>query len=544
MGHRHFPGSSQFFDDEHDQGWNHIHPEHPCTNQARSGTSENRSHLYPAENMLNEGMPVSSHWNSSSGPNAYAASGHSLERPHYNPGAPGPSHDPFVSSTVSTFSVPHESYVTFASSSNCNTQAWSNSSYIDQSMENVRGSQKRKSPCATSMYEMGSSSQYHGDRTSSNIPFPSEMHMGKSVTHDHDPHYMPWLMNPSYRSNNVSISGEGSSRNVRSRPSLDLETCSYRNSFPTTSPALDSQFTHHGVDHSGSGQFPGQASHGNKDWNCARLSPVPRDVNGFSPETNNYLPARSVANSTSVDTCSGYHHGVIENRNPTFSHGFPGNSSQAASSSRFSHRSTPTYRSSSNGLRLGHVASSSGDRSHMADEAYPSRHLRAPPHISWRSGDRTGRRRSSYERFQPPFHETALHERFSSEGFMVVDRQQHYGSRNMLDHHRELRLDIDDMTYEELLALGERIGSVNTGLSNDAISSCLLETMYYPLYQTEEQSKCAICLEEYKEREELGKLKGCGHDYHGGCIKKWLSIKNTCPICKSPALPDASKPII
>lgn len=212
------------------------------------------------------------------------------------------------------------------------------------------------------------------------------------------------------------------------------------------------------------------------------------DVNGFSPETNNYLPARSVANSTSVDTSSGYHHGVIENRNPTFSHGFPGNSSQAASSSRFSHRSTPTYRSSSNGLRLGHVASSSGDRSHMADEAYPSRHIRAPPHISWRSGDRTGRRRSSYERFQPPFHETALHERFSSEvqfifffflqrhlfgvdrnfvfscilnrfllrlcgyakkqGFMVVDRQQHYGSRNMLDHHRELRLDIDDMTYE------------------------------------------------------------------------------------------------
>lgn len=29
MGHRHFPGSSQYFDDEHDQGRNHIHPEHP-----------------------------------------------------------------------------------------------------------------------------------------------------------------------------------------------------------------------------------------------------------------------------------------------------------------------------------------------------------------------------------------------------------------------------------------------------------------------------------------------------------------------------------
>lgn len=31
MGHRNFLGSSQFFDDEHDQGWNHTHPEHPYT---------------------------------------------------------------------------------------------------------------------------------------------------------------------------------------------------------------------------------------------------------------------------------------------------------------------------------------------------------------------------------------------------------------------------------------------------------------------------------------------------------------------------------
>lgn len=32
---------------------------------------------------------------------------------------------------------------------------------------------------------------------------------------------------------------------------------------------------------------------------------------------------------------------------------------------------------------------------------------------------------------------------------MVVDRQPHYyGSRNMLDHHRDMRLDIDNMSYE------------------------------------------------------------------------------------------------
>ncbi|XP_020883317.1 probable E3 ubiquitin-protein ligase RHG1A isoform X1 [Arabidopsis lyrata subsp. lyrata] len=542
MGHRNFLGSSQFFDDEHDQGWNHTHPEHPYTSLARSGTSENRSHVYPAENMLNEGMPVSSHWNSSPGTNAYTASGHSVERPHYNPGASGPSHDPFVNSTVPTFSAPNEDYLTFASSSNCNSQAWTNASYVDQSMENVRGAQKRKRPCPSSIYEMGSSSQYHRDRTPTDTHFPSEFHLGKSITHDHDPHYMPWLMNPTYSSNNLSIRGESSSRNVRSRSTLDLETSLGRNNLPR-SLSLDSHSTHrHSVDHSGSGQFAGQTSHGNKDWNCARLSSVPRDTNGFSSETNNFLPARSVVNSLSVDT-SGYHHGLTGNRNHTVSHGFPGTSAQSTSSSRFSHhRSTPTYRTSSQGSRLGHVASSSGDRSHLVTETYPSRHLRPPPHISWRSGDRPGRRRSSYERFQPPFDEVSLHERFSSEGFMVVDRQPHYyESRNMLDHHRDMRLDIDNMSYEELLALGERIGSVNTGLSDSAISSCLLATTYYPAYQKEDQRKCAICLEEYKEKEELGEVKGCGHDYHGRCIKKWLSMKNSCPICKSPALPDASK---
>lgn len=223
-------------------------------------------------------MPVSSHWNSSPGTNAYTASGHSVERPHYNPGASGPSHDPFVNSTVPTFSAPNEDYVTFASSSNCNSQAWTNASYVDQSMENVRGAQKRKRPCPSSIYEMGSSSQYHGDRTPTDTHFPSEFHLGKSITHDHDPHYMPWLMNPTYSSNNLSIRGESSSRNVRSRSTLDLETSLGRNNLPR-SLSLDSHSTHrHSVDHSGSGQFAGQTSHGNKDWNCARLSSVPRGM--------------------------------------------------------------------------------------------------------------------------------------------------------------------------------------------------------------------------------------------------------------------------
>lgn len=34
---------------------------------------------------------------------------------------------------------------------------------------------------------------------------------------------------------------------------------------------------------------------------------------------------------------------------------------------------------------------------------------------------------------------------------MIVDRPALYGSRNMFDHHRDMRLDIDNMSYEVTL---------------------------------------------------------------------------------------------
>lgn len=47
---------------------------------------------------------------------------------------------------------------------------------------------------------------------------------------------------------------------------------------------------------------------------------------------------------------------------------------------------------------------------------------------------------------------------------------------------------------QELLALGERIGNVNTGLSEDMISKCLTETIYCSSDQLQEEGTCVICL--------------------------------------------------
>ena len=47
--------------------------------------------------------------------------------------------------------------------------------------------------------------------------------------------------------------------------------------------------------------------------------------------------------------------------------------------------------------------------------------------------------------------------------------------------------------------------------------------------------------EEYANEEEIGTLKKCGHNYHVNCIREWLLMKNSCLVCKGPALTNHSK---
>ena len=44
-------------------------------------------------------------------------------------------------------------------------------------------------------------------------------------------------------------------------------------------------------------------------------------------------------------------------------------------------------------------------------------------------------------------------------------------------------------------------------------------------------SVCTICLEDYTKGEEVV-LCPCKHCYHKHCIKEWLKLKNSCPMCK------------
>ncbi|CAK9870797.1 unnamed protein product [Sphagnum jensenii] len=126
------------------------------------------------------------------------------------------------------------------------------------------------------------------------------------------------------------------------------------------------------------------------------------------------------------------------------------------------------------------------------------------------------------------------------EQLLMLEATLLFEGMGLHDHHRELRLDVDNMSYEELLALEDRIGNVSTGLTVEAVADKLKTSYYSSLnmaiarFSQEYDIKCSICQEEYEDGDELGKVD-CGHSYHVLCIQQWLVQKNQCPICKAPA---------
>ncbi|OMO74097.1 Zinc finger, RING-type [Corchorus capsularis] len=123
------------------------------------------------------------------------------------------------------------------------------------------------------------------------------------------------------------------------------------------------------------------------------------------------------------------------------------------------------------------------------------------------------------------------------EDHMLFDPFVYQGMAETHDRHRDMRLDVDNMSYEELLALEEQIGDVNTGLSEETIMKLMKQQKYSSTTTESPQDlePCCICQEEYADGDDTGALD-CGHNFHINCIKQWLMLKNLCPICKTTAL--------
>lgn len=103
-------------------------------------------------------------------------------------------------------------------------------------------------------------------------------------------------------------------------------------------------------------------------------------------------------------------------------------------------------------------------------------------------------------------------------------------------------IDPDQMTYEELLELGETVGTQSRGLSQELIN-LLPISKYKCSFFTRKRSRnerCVICQMEYKRGDRRMTLP-CKHVYHAGCGTRWLSINKACPICYTEVFGDLSK---
>uniref|UniRef100_A0AAY4DE53 RING-type E3 ubiquitin transferase n=1 Tax=Denticeps clupeoides TaxID=299321 RepID=A0AAY4DE53_9TELE len=97
-------------------------------------------------------------------------------------------------------------------------------------------------------------------------------------------------------------------------------------------------------------------------------------------------------------------------------------------------------------------------------------------------------------------------------------------------------------TYEDLLHLEERLGTVNRGASQGTIERCTYPHKYKKRKlhgkQDEEEGaeedteeKCTICLSILEEGEDVRRLP-CMHLFHQLCVDQWLLTNKKCPICR------------
>nr|CAB3496928.1 unnamed protein product [Digitaria exilis] len=110
-------------------------------------------------------------------------------------------------------------------------------------------------------------------------------------------------------------------------------------------------------------------------------------------------------------------------------------------------------------------------------------------------------------------------------------------------------IDPDNMTYEyisclilsstitwfcwqELLDLGEAVGTQSRGLSQERISLLPVTKFKCGFFSRKKRrrERCVICQMEYR-RGNLQMTLPCKHVYHASCVTRWLSINKVCPVC-------------
>lgn len=59
---------------------------------------------------------------------------------------------------------------------------------------------------------------------------------------------------------------------------------------------------------------------------------------------------------------------------------------------------------------------------------------------------------------------------------------------------------------------------------------------------------CTVCMEALDTcspaNEDGGRIVKCGHVYHERCIRQWVSLHNSCPLCRTVLSGDSKTPVL
>lgn len=530
MGHKYIFGSQHILDGEDDQGWNHIQA------PVRLAGREDGFHL--GNKVPIDRVNHASAWVPLSTSGGHPSSSHaSLSR---NPsGIPGP-RDSLQQLPPSGTHVVPPNRAHHASSSNHAVER----NFVDLSTSSSGGLRKRKRPQVPPFDEMASTHRYYSRGSSSAASSSADPQQERLNIHAKHTRWEPMSPTPTFGSHHYSGEAESSGRNV-SRRSSESGSEFFGMNRPGMHPNQRNLHSHH-HDHDHSADYSGQDRAAPlPEWSFDVLPAIPRarttalDSSIPNHEMAQFFNGNSASNHI-VEIGAYHHHGPFNTRNPGVAQSSTATRAHSTRGVRSSCVHRPNTARTSVGNSHSELAALQGECLPYPGDANSFRHIRAVGGDRWQFGDRGGRPRFHAERYRSLSIDLMGHDRWASEALMIAERAAFYDSRHLLDRHRDMRLDIDNMSYEELLALGERIGSVNTGVPDDSLQKCLIETLCISS-EPGEGERCSICLEEYVNMDRLATIKGCGHCYHDECIKKWLSIKNLCPICKVAALPDKEK---
>jgi hypothetical protein len=86
-------------------------------------------------------------------------------------------------------------------------------------------------------------------------------------------------------------------------------------------------------------------------------------------------------------------------------------------------------------------------------------------------------------------------------------------------------VDIDRMSYEDLLALQDSIGFVKVGVPSDLLA-------LFPVWRPTGVVECSVCLETSATQPGDFRCLPCKHRFHRDCIDPWLQQSKYCPVCK------------